>query len=151
MVERPQFAEAIEAASAIAGVDANDPDLPHVRMDPAWRTQPFWVASELRAAIASIIQPVSDSADAPIITLIESLRTNVTSARSDLEQRRRERRDHAGWDSLVPSDSVAQRVPRYEAHLSRQAFQALHELEALQARRNGRSAPLARLDVSGDL
>ena len=40
-----------------------------------------------------------------------------------------------------------QTVSRYEAHLSRQMYQALHELEALQTRRGGKAAPLARLDV----
>jgi hypothetical protein len=34
-----------------------------------------------------------------------------------------------------------------EAHLSRRMYQALHELEALQRRRGGKAAPLARLDV----
>ena len=32
-------------------------------------------------------------------------------------------------------------------HLSRQLYKAIHELEALQVRRLGGSAPLARLDV----
>jgi hypothetical protein len=40
-----------------------------------------------------------------------------------------------------------QAISRYEAHLSRQMYQALHELEALQTRRDGKAAPLARLDV----
>jgi hypothetical protein len=34
-------------------------------------------------------------------------------------------------------------------HLSRQLYKALHELEALQVRRLGGAAPLARLDVDG--
>jgi hypothetical protein len=34
-------------------------------------------------------------------------------------------------------------------HLSRLLFKALHKLEALQTRRLGGSAPLARLDVDG--
>jgi hypothetical protein len=34
-------------------------------------------------------------------------------------------------------------------HLSRQLYKALHELEALQAKRAGGTAPLARLDVQG--
>ena len=38
---------------------------------------------------------------------------------------------------------------RYEAHLNRQLYQAMHELEALQARRQGGHAPLTRLDVHG--
>jgi hypothetical protein len=42
-----------------------------------------------------------------------------------------------------------EKVARYEAHLSRLLFKALHELEALQARRQYGSAPLARLEVDG--
>ncbi len=42
-----------------------------------------------------------------------------------------------------------EKVMRYEGHLHRQVLQTLHELEAMQARRAGRSAPLARLDVQG--
>jgi hypothetical protein len=41
------------------------------------------------------------------------------------------------------------KVARYEAHLSRQLYHALHELEALQTRRLGGNAPLGRLDVQG--
>ncbi len=40
-------------------------------------------------------------------------------------------------------------MARYEAHLSRQLYKAMHELEALQVRRWGGAAPLARLDVQG--
>jgi hypothetical protein len=50
---------------------------------------------------------------------------------------------------LVPEDQVLERVMRYEAHLHRQLLQSMHELEALQARRRGELAPLARLDVAG--
>ena len=46
---------------------------------------------------------------------------------------------------MEPSPEVA----RYEAHLSRGLYKALHELEALQVRRLGGSAPLARPDVDG--
>ena len=42
-----------------------------------------------------------------------------------------------------------EKVMRYEGHLHRQLLQTLHELEAMQARRAGRPAPLARLDVQG--
>ena len=38
---------------------------------------------------------------------------------------------------------------RRKSHLNRQLYQAMHELEALQARRQGGHAPLARLDVHG--
>jgi hypothetical protein len=50
---------------------------------------------------------------------------------------------------LLPDGEVLNKVVRYEAHLNRQLYQALHELEALQARRRGLLAPLARLEVHG--
>jgi hypothetical protein len=50
-------------------------------------------------------------------------------------------------DRILPEGQDLQKIARYEAHLSRQMYQALHELEALQARRGGKAAPLARVDV----
>jgi hypothetical protein len=50
---------------------------------------------------------------------------------------------------VLPSDRELQQIIRYEAHLSRQLYQALHELEAMQAKRNGSAAPLARIQVHG--
>jgi hypothetical protein len=50
-------------------------------------------------------------------------------------------------DRILPDRADLEKIARYEAHLSRQMYQALHELEALQARRTGKGAPLARLDV----
>jgi NAD(P)H-dependent flavin oxidoreductase YrpB (nitropropane dioxygenase family) len=60
-------------------------------------------------------------------------------AERDLQRMSRER--------LLPDEKTLEKVARYEAHLSRQLYKALHELEALQTRRQGGSAPLARLDV----
>ena len=36
-----------------------------------------------------------------------------------------------------------------EAHLNRQLLHTLHEIEAMQERRRGNSAPLSRVDVHG--
>ena len=49
----------------------------------------------------------------------------------------------------MPIKDDAELLVRYEAHLSRQFYKALHELEALQARRRGKETPLARLEVHG--
>ena len=46
-------------------------------------------------------------------------------------------------------DKTLEKVARYEAHLSRGLYKALHELEALQIRCLGGSAPVDRLDVDG--
>jgi hypothetical protein len=48
---------------------------------------------------------------------------------------------------VLPGESDLKMIARYEAHLSRQMYQALHELEALQKRRSGEATPLARVDV----
>jgi len=50
---------------------------------------------------------------------------------------------------LQPDEKILEKVARYKAHLSRQLYKALHELQALQRRRLGGSSPLARLHVDG--
>jgi hypothetical protein len=49
----------------------------------------------------------------------------------------------------VPHESNTDKIAKYEAHLERGLYKALHELEALQDKRNGKAAPLARLEVHG--
>jgi hypothetical protein len=41
------------------------------------------------------------------------------------------------------------KLQRYEAHLERTFYRALHEFESLQARRRGEAAPLGRIEVYG--
>jgi hypothetical protein len=67
------------------------------------------------------------------------LEGEAEEVRAQLLKKRRER--------VLLDEADLQRISRYEAHLSRQMYQALHELEALQTRREGKAAPLARLDV----
>ena len=52
-------------------------------------------------------------------------------------------------ERILPDERTLEKISRYEAHLSRQLYHALHELEALQTRRLGGHSPLARLDVQG--
>jgi hypothetical protein len=48
---------------------------------------------------------------------------------------------------ILPSADDLQKIGRYESHLSKEMYRALHELEALQEQRRGGRSPLARLDV----
>jgi hypothetical protein len=48
---------------------------------------------------------------------------------------------------LLPSPFDIDKIIRYEAHLSRQLYQALHELEAMRAERRGQAAALVRVEV----
>jgi len=50
---------------------------------------------------------------------------------------------------LLPHPLDIDKIVRYEAHLSRQLYQALHEFEAMRAGRRGQAAPLVRVDVHG--
>jgi hypothetical protein len=51
--------------------------------------------------------------------------------------------------AVLPVPLELQNLSRYEYRLSRQLLHAMHELQALQDRRQGNPAPLARLDVHG--
>ncbi len=50
---------------------------------------------------------------------------------------------------VLPDSGDLDKLIRYEAHLSRQLYQALHQLEALKQLRLGNPAPLARVTVHG--
>jgi hypothetical protein len=52
-------------------------------------------------------------------------------------------------ERLLPRVEILEKIARYEAHFARGLYKALHELVALQARRQGGAAPLARLDEDG--
>jgi len=53
-------------------------------------------------------------------------------------------------ERILPDEKTLEKISRYEAHLSRQLFHALHELENLQKHRiTGEGTPLARLDLQG--
>ena len=49
---------------------------------------------------------------------------------------------------LLPGAIDLDKIVRYEAHLRRLLFQALHELEARRAERRGQPAPILRIDVN---
>jgi hypothetical protein len=52
--------------------------------------------------------------------------------------------------SGMPDLENAEKLARYETHLERGLYRAMHELEAMQDRRKGKAAPLARVQVHGD-
>jgi len=55
-------------------------------------------------------------------------------------------------ERILPNEKTLEKVSRYEAHLSRQLYHALHELENLQKHRTtGEGVPLLRMDVQGSL
>jgi hypothetical protein len=107
-----------------------------------------WTVGLVREYIVSIASRAGESPEELLDAATEKAGREVRGAKQaaerveqDLERMSRER--------LLPRVEVLEKVARYEAHLSRQLYKALHELEALQVRRLGGAAPLARLDVDG--
>jgi hypothetical protein len=107
-----------------------------------------WTVSLVREYISAVAAVAGEEQEELLEAATESARLYVISAKAaverveqDLERMSRER--------LLPDEKTLEKVARYEAHLSRGLYKALHELEAMQTRRSGGVAPLARLDIEG--
>jgi len=107
-----------------------------------------WTVSLVRECISAIASAAGEDEKELLEGATERARLDIISAKAaaerveqDLARMSRER--------LLPDEKTLEKVARYEAHLSRGLYKALHELEALQTRRLGGVAPLARLDVNG--
>ena len=107
-----------------------------------------WTAGLVRAVIEKIAKATGEETEELLEAAIRSARWKVDRTRAEAEKVERDLRNMS-WERLLPDDKTLEKVARYEAHLSRGLYKALHELEALQVRRTGAAAPLARLDVDG--
>jgi len=122
--------------------------IPGVLKGVDWEDYEGWTAGIVRAGIEAIAKATDEDPEALLEAATDGARRAIIGkeqaaerVKQDLERMSRER--------LLPRVEVLEKVARYEAHLSRGLYKALHELEALQTRRLGGSAPLARLDVDG--
>ncbi len=107
-----------------------------------------WTVSLVREGISIIAQAAGEVPEEVVEAAIEGARLEVRSTKRRMEEVERVLRDMSR-ERLLPDETTLQKIARYEAHLSRQLYQALHELEALQTKRSGGAAPLARFDVQG--
>jgi hypothetical protein len=107
-----------------------------------------WTAGAVRTGIEALARATDEDPDELLeVSTAEAKRAIIGKEQAaeqvarDLERMSRER--------LLPDAKILEKVARYEAHLSRLLYKAMHELEAMQTRRGGGTAPLARLDVDG--
>jgi len=100
----------------------------------------------VRAVIDAIAKATDEEPEELLEAATRDARFKVERAKLEAEKMERNLRNMAR-ERLLPDDETLNKVARYEAHLSRLFHKALHELEALQTRRSGGVAPLARLDV----
>ena len=133
-------------------VDLEDMELPGV---PEWAgiygdTAEWdgWSVGLVRECLSVIASAAGEDLEELMDGVRETARLDVISAKSTAEEVER-RLQNMRRERLLPDVKTLEKVSRYEAHLSRLMFKALHELEALQVRRSGGAAPLARLDVDG--
>jgi len=113
-----------------------------------WEDYEGWTAGVVQAGVGAVARAIGEDPEELLQAATDGARRDVVGkeraaerVKQDLAKMSRER--------LLPDEKTLEKVSRYEAHLSRQLYKALHELEALQVRRQGGSAPLARLDVDG--
>jgi hypothetical protein len=106
-----------------------------------------WSVGDLRRFLSDLARFRAVEVDDLIDDALDDLDgqgRRATSQLVDLERRL----DRTRHSRLLPDPETIGNVVRYEAHLTRQLNSALHELEALQARRQGQPTTLARVELS---
>ena len=122
--------------------------IPGVPKGIAWEDFEGWTAGMVRAGLEAIAKATNEDPEELLEIVTDEVRRSAAMAKYRVEEVEREI-ELMSRKRLLPDDKTLEKISRYEAHLSRQLYKALHELEALQTRRLGGAAPLARLDVDG--
>jgi hypothetical protein len=135
--------EAEIVLSAVADrTEEVDPEIfsmPEVVPDEiCWSQFDGWTVGRVRRGIAAMAAAEGDdvSADALLFAALEHCRVETIKLKSEADAVARDL-DHMRRERLLASAPQTDRIARYEAHLSRQLAQALHELQRLQAARAG--------------
>jgi hypothetical protein len=148
------------------GVDIEDSDfltglgIPEDELDDAYRWDGL-TAGMVRQGLAELAHSGGIAPEkllAKAIKKRQDIQNHNTDAVQKLEatvkvlrRRVKAKEDRLKRESILPDANTLQKITRYEAHLSRQLLQALHELQRLQAARGGQVVPLpAALDVVVD-
>jgi hypothetical protein len=113
-----------------------------------WEDYDGWSAGAVRAGVEAIATATNEDPDELMEVATDSARRSFIGKEQAADQVERNL-ERMSRERLLPHEKTLEKVARYEAHLSRGLYKALHELEALQVRRTGGAAPLARLDVDG--
>jgi len=103
-----------------------------------WSQFDGWTVGRVRKGIAAMAAAEGEdvSADALLFASLEHFRVEAIKLKSEADSVARDL-DHMRRERLLASAPQMDRIARYEAHLSRQLAQALHELQRLQAARAG--------------
>jgi hypothetical protein len=145
---------AMECADKVADGEVDTEELlesisvPGLPDSDSWEGYEGWTAGLVRAVIETVARATDEEPEELLEAATRDARFKVERTKREAEKVERDLRNMAR-ERILPDEKTLAKVARYEAHLSRGLYKALHELEALEARRTGGTAPLARLDVDG--
>jgi hypothetical protein len=130
-------------------IEVESLDLPGIPEDAWIEELPAMKVEDVRGCVETLARTAGEDPEELLEIATERARSDSVSAKFkakevevEIDVMRRER--------ILPDDKALEKISRYEAHLSRQLYHALHELENLQKHRlTGEGTPLARLDVQG--
>jgi hypothetical protein len=134
--------------------------MPEEELDDAYRWD-GWTAGMVRQGVAELAESVGIAPE-KLLAKAAKKRRGIQEQNMDevqrleatvkvLRRRVKAKEDRLKQERMLPEAHTLQKITRYEAHLSRQLLQALHELQRLQAARGGQAVPLpAALDVLVD-
>lgn len=156
-ITRDDAVRIINAVAYHCGLDSDDflfPPAAGIPEDGTPDDVMRWTVGQVRVAIDALFAARDeDDCEFPSIAAIlahEAHRKALEEITVGATLRRWEQlADRMRRERTLPHSEDTDKILRYEAHLHRQLMQTLHELEAMQARRAGEAAPLARLDVQG--
>jgi hypothetical protein len=128
-------------------IDVEILDLPGVPEDAMIEELPAMKAADVRGCVEAIAAHANLDPDHLLEVAEYKAGCEARSAAHKKDEVEREI-SRKGRERILPDDKTLEKISRYEAHLSRQLYHALHELENLQKHRTtGEGVPLARLDV----
>jgi hypothetical protein len=148
------------------GTDIEEPDfliavgVPEDELDDAYGWD-GWTAGMVRKGLAELAYSIGSAPERLLAKTVKK-RKGIQEQNMDavqrleatvkvLRRRVKAKEDRLKQERMLPEANTLQKITRYEAHLSRQLLQALHELQRLQAARGGQAVPLpAALDVLVD-
>src|SRR3712207_162572 len=138
----------MEEKKAVGGeIDVEALDPPGVRGDAMSGELPAMKVADVRGCVEAIAAHASLNPD----DLLEAATYQAGYEARGAELKKGEVEKEISRkvkERILPDEKTLEKISRYEAHLSRQLYQALHELENLQKHRTtGEGVPLARLDI----
>jgi hypothetical protein len=128
--------------------DVQFPGIP----DDAWLCELEWTAALLRGALNAIAEAMNWTVDRLLPALAEYIGSDLAEQTQEREQHLQDF-DRFRRRLLLADEATMERVRRYETTLERAMLRCLHELQRLQAVREGRPVPApvaVDVNVSGD-